>query len=147
MSRLGRTDLNALKREVADTLYAFHGGRARSVTSKQLARRLNQHPDRIRAAISELVTEGQPIGSVKDGYFAIESPREATECYRHLESRARKIFRRLAGLRRGVVAKFGNQLKLGLDNDVVVEALERVAKAGINLELNDPENVPRRPFA
>lgn len=109
----------ALKKEVGTLLYAFHVGKERRVTARQLAERLN-HKDttQVRAAISELVTEGHPIGSTMTGYFVLSNADEAVECYRHLESRTRKIARRLAGLKRAVRAKFGNQLFLIIDDPV-----------------------------
>jgi len=101
MSRSGKKDSSALKRDVAGLLYGWHLGKARSVNAKRLAEQLNHSEVQIRAAISELVTEGQPIGSTANGFFVITNPGEAVECYRHLESRAKKIFKRLSGLRKG----------------------------------------------
>jgi hypothetical protein len=134
MRKSNARDLSGLKREVGVLLYAFHVGRGRAITSRRLVERLNHSDVTIRAAISELVTEGQPIGSTADGFFVITSREEATECYRHLESRARKILRRLSGLRRGVLARFGTQLSLeipGFTFDEAAAACERLANVDI----------------
>lgn len=105
-------------KEVADILYGFCLGRARSMTSRQLAERLNMNPTIVRATIAELRMAGQPIASSNrqpEGYYIPANVEEATECLRHIQSRIRKIGMAAAGMSKGLHARYGDQLEIGLD--------------------------------
>lgn len=119
MNKSGAKDSIALKRDVANMLYAFHHGRQRSITSKQLAERLNLRcATPVRAAIAELRCEGQPIASSNrqpEGYYIPASVEEANECLQHLHSRVRKICMAAAGMERGLRARYGDQLQFGFE--------------------------------
>lgn len=121
MRRLGKRDCNVLKKEIATTLYAFHHGRQRSITSKRLGQRLNlgrANATPVRVAIAELRMEGHPIASTNSapkGYYIPANVEEANECLRHLRSRVKKICQAAAGVSKGLQARYGSQMKLGFD--------------------------------
>lgn len=118
MRRSKARESHALKKEVADILYGFCLGRARSMTSRQLAERLNMNPTIVRAMIAELRMAGQPIASSNrhpESYYIPATLEEANECMEHLRSRVKKICMAAAGVDKGLRARFGDQLRLGFE--------------------------------
>lgn len=118
MRRSGARDLSALKREVGVLLYAFHAGRERAATPRQLAAKLGiKSADQVRFAIAELRLERHPIASTNrkpEGYYIPADIRETNECLMHMRSRVRKICQALAGVESGLRARFGSQLEMKL---------------------------------
>lgn len=115
MHRSEQSVSNALKKEIGDTLYAFHTGRNRVILAKNLAAKLNQSEVIVRRAIAEMRIAGKPIASTNRapmGYYIPATIDEAKECLEHLRSRVRKISMSAAGVEKGLYAMFRSQLDL-----------------------------------
>jgi hypothetical protein len=119
MNKSEQKDTSTLKHEVINLLYGFHFGREHSITSKQLAARLNlRSATPVRAMIAKLRIEGQPIASSNrrpEGYYIPANIEEANECLEHLHSRVKKICMAAAGVDKGLRARFGTQMRLEMN--------------------------------
>ena len=91
-------EMAGLARRVRAVLES-HRGEGRAISGRALARQLGQRdPRRVRAAIAELVVEGEMIGASPDGsaggYYLIETVGELESNLAVLDSRAMKILAR-----------------------------------------------------
>ena len=108
-----------LEKDIIQLLHAFHNGRARAVTSKNLANRFGiSNPLHIRLAIAQARIKGCPIASTNSnpkGYYIPANREEAIECLRHLKSRVKKICIAAAGVEKGLGVMYDlEQLKLDI---------------------------------
>lgn len=109
------SDVGMVRRELAN-----HRGIQNAITSRELAKRLEMSPRRVRRVISWLVENGELIGAsvegVDGGYYLIESAQELEETRAVLRSRAAKIFARDAALRKAWERAHGQAVQPLLPN-------------------------------
>ena len=106
-------EMAGLTRRVRAVLES-HRGEGRAISGRALARQLGQRdPRRVRAAIAELVGDGEMIGASPDGatggYYLIETFAELESNLAVLDSRAKKILSRRRALRVSGERAFGRK--------------------------------------
>jgi hypothetical protein len=108
-----------IKKTIFNYLAANANGRGRAIKAGYLACVFSIPERNVRELIAEMREAGQPIASAVHepyGFYVPATYEEAEECLGHLYSRVEKIRCAFMGLKRGLNAKFGDQLTLRLNN-------------------------------
>lgn len=94
-------------------LSQLKGGKANSISARNIANAVNLRSDRtdvrIRTVISELIEDGQAIGSWDGGYYLIDTEAELEETFEGIRVRVRGMQQRLDAIARNYAARKRSQ--------------------------------------